>query len=175
MLTKKRLLSFAIVIAVAGVFMDAQTPVAPSTGGGVVLKEGTDVKLTFAQDLSSKTASEGDTVNFLLAEDLTVGGVVVAKAGAKAVGTVSNAKKAGMMGKSGELNVRLEHLTVNGSRVRLRGNKGKTGDDKTGQAVVLTVLFGPIGLIKHGKDINVKEGTPLAAYVDEDVTITPQS
>jgi hypothetical protein len=167
---RKRLMGVAVLIALAGSLINAQTPVTPSTGGGVVLKEGTDVKLTFAQDLSSKTASEGDTVNFLLAEDLTVGGVVVAKAGAKAVGTVSNAKKAGMMGKSGELNVRLEHLTVNGSRVRLRGNKGKTGDDKTGQAVVLTVLFGPIGLIKHGK-----EGTPLAAYVDEDVTITPQS
>ena len=172
---RKRLVSFAIAIAAAGVLMGAQDHMASSTTAGQVLKEGTDVKLTFAEDLSSKTASEGDTVNFKLAEDLTAGGVVVAKAGAKAVGTVSNVKKAGMMGKGGELNVRLEHLTVNGTKVRLRGNKGKSGDDKTGQAVMLTVLFGPIGLIKHGKDINVKDGTPLAAYVDEDVTIPPQS
>jgi hypothetical protein len=33
----------------------------------------------------------------------------------------------------------------------------------------LTVLFGPIGLIKHGKNVEVKAGTPIAAYVDEDI------
>jgi hypothetical protein len=148
----------------------AQTMAAKEPGGKIVLKEGSDVKLKFAQELSSKTASEGDTVNFVLAEDLKVGDVVVAKAGDKAVGTVSNAKKAGMMGKGGELSVRLEHLKAGDTKVRLRGSKGKAGDDKTGQAVALTVLFGPIGLIKHGKDIVVKEGTPLNAYVDEDAT-----
>src|SRR5690348_13363916 len=50
----------------------------------LVLKEGTDVKLKFAQDLSSKTAAEDDPVNLVLDEDLKVGDVVVAKAGAKA-------------------------------------------------------------------------------------------
>ena len=139
----------------------------------IVLKEGTDVKLKFAEEISSKTAAEGDPVNFTLAEDVTVGDVVVAKAGAKAVGTVTNAKKAGMMGKAGELNVRLEHMKVGDTKVRLRGTKGKEGDSKTGTAVALTVLFGPIGLIKHGKDIVVKEGAPLSAYVDDDVSLTP--
>jgi hypothetical protein len=33
------------------------------------------------------------------------------------------------------------------------------------------VLFGPIGLIKHGKEIVVKEGTPLAAFVDDDIAL----
>src|SRR5271168_2333647 len=70
----------------------------------IVLAEGSDVALTFDQDLSSKTAAEGDPVMCVLAEDLKVGDVVVAKAGAKAVGEVTNAKKAGMMGKAGELN-----------------------------------------------------------------------
>lgn len=153
---------------------NAQPVAANEPGGKIVLREGSEVRLKFSQELSSKTASEGDTVNFILAEDLSVGGVVVAKAGDKAVGTVSNVKKAGMMGKGGELNVRLEHLTADDTRVRLRGSKGKTGDDKTGQAVALTVLFGPIGLIKHGKDIVVKEGTPLSAFVDEDATFRPQ-
>ena len=158
---------FAIAIALP---TGAQTPEANGREGKIVLKEGTEVKLKFAQELSSKTASEGDAVNFILAEDLTVGNLVVAKAGAKAVGTVTNVKKAGMMGKGGELNVRLEHLKAGDTRVRLRGSKGKQGDDKTGQAVALTVLFGPIGLIKHGKNIDVHEGTPLTAYVDEDVS-----
>jgi hypothetical protein len=142
-------------------------------GEKLVLKEGTDVKLRFAQELSSKTSSEGDPVNFVLDEDIKVGDVVVARAGAKAVGTVTNAKKAGMMGKGGELNLRLDRLKVGDNKVRLRGTKGKEGDSKTGTAVALTVLFGPVGLIKHGKEITVKEGTPLGAYVDDDVTLPP--
>jgi hypothetical protein len=137
----------------------------------LVLKEGTDVKLKFAQGLSSKTAADDDPVNLLLDEDLKVGDVTVAKAGAKALGIVTNAKKAGMMGKGGELNLRLEYLIVGDSRMRLRGTRGREGEGKVGTAVALTVLFGPIGLIKHGKNVEIKEGTPLAAYVDQDFAV----
>lgn len=146
----------------------ADEPAAPAK---VVLKEGTDVKLKFAEDLSSKTATEGDPVNLILDEDIKVGDVVVAKAGSKAVGTITNAKKAGMMGRAGELNMRLEHLKVGDDRVKIRGTKGKEGQGKEGTAVALTVLFGPIGLIKHGKNVEVKAGTPLTAYVDDDVAL----
>jgi hypothetical protein len=148
---------------------------APATdpSAKLVLKEGTDVRLKFAQDLSSKTANDDDPVNLVLDEDLKVGDVTVCKAGAKAVGTVTHAKKAGMMGKGGELNLRLEYLIVNDTRMRLRGTKGKEGEGKVGAAVALTVLFGPIGLIKHGKNVEVKEGTPLLAYVDQDFTVPP--
>jgi len=78
-----------------------------------------------------------------------------------------------MMGKAGELNMRLEHLKVGDDRVRLCGSKGKEGQGKEGTAVALTVLFGPIGLIRHGKNIEVKAGTPLTAYVDNDVALPP--
>ena len=153
-------------------------PAACNAGGcaaysKLVLKEGTDVKLKFADDLSSKTASEGDPVNLVLDEDLKVGDVVVVKAGAKATGAITNAKKAGMMGKGGELNLRLEHLKAGDHRIRLRGSKGKEGEGKVGTAVALTVLFGPIGLIKHGKNVEIKAGTALAAYVDEDAALDP--
>ena len=148
-------------------------PPAADSSGKLVLREGADVKLKFAQDLSSKTANDDDPVNLVLDEDLKVGDVTVCKAGAKAVGTVTHAKKAGMMGKGGELNLRLEYLLVNDTRMRLRGTKGKEGEGKVGAAVALTVLFGPIGLIKHGKNVEVKQGTPLLAYVDQDFTIPP--
>jgi hypothetical protein len=137
----------------------------------LVLKEGTDVRLKFADDLSSKTANDGDPVNLILDEDLKVDDVVVARSGAKAVGEITNAKKAGMMGKAGELNLRLDHLTVGDQRVRLRGSKGKEGEGKVGTSVALTVLFGPLGLIKHGKNVEVKTGTALTVYVDQDTPL----
>jgi hypothetical protein len=49
------------------------------------LKEGADVNFKFSQDLSSKTATEDDPVNLILDQDLKIGGLVIAKAGAKAV------------------------------------------------------------------------------------------
>jgi hypothetical protein len=148
-----------------------QAPVQAPEPAKMVLKEGTDVHLKFAQDISSKTAEEGDSVALVLDEDIKVGDVVVAKAGAKAVGTVTNSKKAGMMGKAGELNMRLEYLIMPDSRLRLRGSKGKEGEGKEGATVALTVLFGPIGLIKHGKNVDVKQGTPITVYVDQDFVV----
>jgi hypothetical protein len=141
------------------------------TAGTIILKEGTELKLTFAEDISSKTAALDDPVTLILAEDLKVGDVTIAHAGAKAFATVSNVKKAGMMGKPGELNIRLEEMKVGETKIRLRGSKGREGDSKAGTAVALTVLFGPVGLIKHGKNIEVKQGTPLTAYVAADVEL----
>jgi hypothetical protein len=153
------------------------TPAAPAApaapAGKLLLREGTEVKLKFLDAISSKTATEGDPVNLELDEPLKVGDVVVVKPGAKAVGEVTNAKKAGMMGRAGDLSIRLDHLAAGDTRVKLRGSKGKEGEGKEGTAVALTVLFGPIGLIKHGKNVEVKPGTPLTAYVDEDVALDP--
>jgi len=139
----------------------------------LMLPEGTDVPLAFDQDLSSKTAAEGDEITFVLTDDIKVGDVVVAKAGCKAFGEVTNAKKSGMMGKAGELNIRLNYMKVGAVKVKLRGSKGKEGESGTTGAVVLTVLFGPIGLIKHGKNIEMKKGTAMKVYVSDDVTLPP--
>jgi hypothetical protein len=112
-------------------------------------------------------------VEFLLAEDLKVGDVVVAKAGCKAVGEVTNAKKSGMMGKPGELSIRLNYLKVGAVKVHLRGSKGKEGENGTTGTIVLTVLFGVIGLIHHGKQVEIKKGTSLKVFVGDDVSLPP--
>jgi hypothetical protein len=82
-------------------------------------------------------------------------------------------KKPGMMGKGGELNVQMQYLVTGDNRVRLRGTKGREGENKEGATIVLTVLFGPIGLIKHGKNVDIPAGTPLVAYVDQDIWLPP--
>jgi len=139
----------------------------------IILREGVDVPLKFGQDLSSKTAVDGDPVVFILDQDIKVGDVTVVKAGSKAFGEVTNAHKSGMMGKPGDLNIRLNYLKTGDDKIRLRGTKAKEGENATTSTVVLTVLFGPIGLIKHGKNIDIKEGTPLTAYVSDDITLPP--
>ena len=39
--------------------------------------------------------------------------------------------------------------------------------------IVLTVLFGPIGLIKHGKNVEIVKGQALHAFVGDDVLLLP--
>jgi hypothetical protein len=149
--------------------------IGPDAQGRYMLREGEDVNLTFSQDLSSKTSSEGDSVALTLVDDLKVGNVVVAKAGAHAVGEVTKAEKSGMMGKAGELNLRLDYIKVGDTKIRLRGTKGKEGASGVTGAVVLTVLFGPIGLIKHGKNVEIKQGQAIKAFVSDDVALLPIS
>ena len=87
--------------------------------------------------------------------------------------TVTDAKKAGMMGRPGELSVQMQYLVAGSNHVHIRGTKGREGDNKTGATVALTVLFGPIGLIKHGKNVDIPAGTALTAYVDQDIWLAP--
>jgi hypothetical protein len=142
-------------------------------GNGCLLREGDQVPLKFANDLNSKTAADGDTVEFVLDDDLKVGDTVVVPKGAHALATVTNVKRAGMMGKPGELNVQLQYLVAGDTRIRIRGTKGREGQSATGATVALTVLFGPIGLIKHGKEVDMPAGTPLVAYIDQDISLLP--
>jgi len=158
-------------LSLALLLLCSSLPALAQKSGGYSLKEGTEIKLKFAEALSSKTANDDDTVNLILDEEIKVDGVVVAKAGSKAIGTITHAKKSGRMGKGGELNMRLEYLKVGDNRIRLRGNKGKEGEGKEGTAIALTVLFGPLGLLKRGKEVEIKEGTALKAYVSEDISL----
>jgi hypothetical protein len=157
-----------------GVWSAAQAQATGQTAaprGAVLLKEGTEIKVKLRDKITSKTAVEGDLVNLTLDRDLKVGEITVAKAGSVAVGTVSHAGKAGMLGRPGDLGLRVEYLKADDSSVRLRGTKGAQGKGKEGTAVVLTVLFGPLGLIKHGRNAEFQEATPLVAYVDQDTEL----
>jgi hypothetical protein len=149
------------------------SPLACSPSRGCLIREGTDVPLVFVSALSSKTAADGDPVEFSLDNDLQVGETTVVRKGAHAMATVSNAKKAGMMGKGGELNIQLQYLIAGGNHIQLRGTKGQEGQGKVGATVALTVIFGPIGLIKHGKNVEIPAGTPLVAFVQQDIWLPP--
>lgn len=143
----------------------------PAPAATVRVSEGTEVRLRMLDGLSSATAVQGQRFNLELDDDIRVDGVVVIPRGAKALGTVVSARKRGFMGKGGELNIMVDYLIVNDERVRLRASSGREGDDKVGATVALTVLFGPLGLLKRGKDIEVNPGLVIPAYIDQSVDI----
>lgn len=166
------LLTCAPVAAVAQPSAAQAPPPAPSvTPPTLHIPEGTELSIRFEDEVSSASATVGDEFTISSVDPVTLPDGKVLPAGFKGVGEVTAAHKRGMMGKGGELNVRLDYLKVGNTRVRLRGSKGGSGQDSTGATVALTVLFGPLGLLKHGHDITINKGQKIVAYVDQDVDV----
>jgi len=136
---------------------------------GKVIPDGTEFTVVTIDEITSKTAAEGDPINFKVAEDVKVDGQVVIAKDTLVKGTVAQAKKAGMMGRGGTLGIRVESsTTIDNQKIKLRSSKGKEGDDKTGTTVALVVLFGPLGFLKKGKNAVIKPGTEIKVYTDEE-------
>ena len=153
----------------------ASLETASTMPSNLLLPEATPVKLKLLHSLNSKTVVKDDPLNFAVAEDVVVNDKIVVKVGAVAIGRVREAKPARMLGRGGQLALEMQYLKVGRVRVPLRGSQARTGDNKKGETVALTVLFGLSGLIKHGSEIEVKEGSIFTTYVDQDTQLPPQA
>jgi len=148
-------------------FAQHQEP--PKTENLKTIADGMEFTVVTVDEISSKTATEGDPLTFKVAEDVKVDGQTVIVKGSLVKGTVAQAKKAGMMGRGGTLGIRVESATtIDNQKLKLRSTKGKEGDDKTGTTVALVVLFGPLGFLKKGKNAVIKPGTEIKVYTDEE-------
>lgn len=158
--------------APAGQPAAGRTPeVPPAT---FLLSEATPVKLKLLHPLNSKTVVIDDPLNFAVAEDLIVNDKIVVKAGVVAVGRVRQAKPARMLGRGAQLSLEIQYMKVGRVRVPLRGAQAQSGANKKGDTVALVIVFGLSGLVKHGSEIEVKEGSIFTAYVDQDTELPPQ-
>jgi hypothetical protein len=139
----------------------------------VILQEGTEVHLKLAQSLTSKTATIGEPVEFVLGEDLKIGDYVVARQGTRALGTVAEGKKSERQRREArQLSMRFDHMKVGNAIVTLRGEQANAGKRDAGKMVAFTILFGLSGLLmSSGKKFIVPEGTPVSAYVDQDIEL----
>jgi hypothetical protein len=137
----------------------------------VLLKEGTEVHLKLAQTLTSKTATAGEPVEFVLAEDLRVGEDIVARKGTRALGTVAEGKKSEKQKTHAkQLSMRFDHMRVGDSVVQLTGQQAGAGKRDTGKVVAFTILFGLSGYFATStKKFVIPEGTPVTAYVEQDI------
>ncbi len=124
----------------------------------IKLAEGTEVALRMAQDISSRTAKPGEPVELALVEDLKVGDVTVAKAGARALGEVVQAKRPDFWGEAGEVSIRVHFLRVGDAKVEIRGAAGSAGTR-------YIVIRGSQGVIKAG--------APVKAFVAADAEVAP--
>jgi hypothetical protein len=126
----------------------------------IVLANQTPVHLKLMRELSSATAHVGEEVNFEVAQDVIVGGLVVISKGAPAVGAVTEAEPKKRMGKGGKINVSVASvLLANNEKLALRSfGIEQPSDQKTSMTIPLM----------HGKDVTLAKDTEMTAYVDGD-------
>ena len=185
------LILYAVLMNLAGAFprmsLAALTPVPAqeqepgddaNQGGlpdGVSLKSGTEVKLVFAQSLSSKHAAMGERVELRVAEAVRVNSTIVVPEGARVIGTVVQGKKNEKRGNSKDLAVRVDYVVVKDRHIRLTGERLQKAKTNAGAATAATIGLGLSGLMiyMNEREAWIREGNPVLGYVAEDVVFTP--
>jgi hypothetical protein len=135
-----------------------------------VLKEGTEIRLKFAQNVTSRIARPGQMIEFVVAEPVIVDGVILIKEGARSIGYVVDTASAGGTGKGGRMEIRMEGVRTCGKMVKITGSDSRAEKRATGEVVGMTIAFGLSGfLMAKGHEVKIPEGTPMVAYVAETV------
>ncbi len=114
----------------------------------------------------------GNQIEFSLAQPIVVGDQVVVSPGAKILGTVTEARSSGVLGRKGKLAFDIEYLYLNnGQVVKLSGQNAKNLKG-SGVAVAATaVVLTPLGLLIPGKGAKFEAGTVFDAYVAKDTEL----
>jgi hypothetical protein len=121
--------------------------------------------MVFAQDVSSRTAEIGDKVLLTLADDPTLHGAIIAHKGDSATVTVTQVEKTGAGGAPGEIDFQADPLHTSLGLLGLRGAATLEGQANLPNAAALIPVVGPFTLFRHGKDVDIKTGTPFTTYL----------
>jgi len=84
----------------------------PLQGNVVMVPAGTTFSATTTSSLSSATATIGESVSYVLSSDFYYGGKLIASAGSRVNGTVTQLKKAGRAGKNGRIAVKFTNIVT---------------------------------------------------------------
>lgn len=135
----------------------APAPAPPPPPAVVVLPTGTQVRVRLDQDLGSKISNPGDSFSATVSDDVVVNGTTVIPRGARADGTVVDARPLGRFKGGAELVVRLERVhtrwgsypVATSSVSRVEAGKGKRSAAFIGGGAGLGALIG--GLAGGGR------------------------
>jgi hypothetical protein len=149
--------------------------VSKADAGGTVLAERTPIHLILGQNIKSGHDLKGASIWYRVAEPvLAADGRVLIAEGAVAHGAVLRSEKRRMFGKPGKLEIGVNSVpAVDGTLIPLRAiedisARGRSNADAvTATALLLT----PVTLFVKGRDVTLKEGTEITAYVDHDVRL----
>ena len=132
----------------------------------VPLPAGTEVMVRTLDPMSSTTATTGQKFAVEVDADVVVDGVVVLPAGTRGGGTIVFARKKGMSGRPGALDVRIDSVEGPDGPIKLRASEANRGEDKRRGGVAAGMVFGLIGAAAvQGTDINLPAGSLIPTTV----------
>lgn len=143
----------------------------------LLVKDATPVKLKLKRGVYSQYAKIGDDVDYLVDEEIVVNGKIIVPEGAIVKGKVVSAEHKRTMGRGGKIDISADSIKLfNSQSIPLRAFQhargGGQGLDMSGEmlaAASLTLGVGaPFVLFKHGKDIEIRQGSSFTAFVNGD-------
>ncbi|MFZ0661135.1 MAG: hypothetical protein WAM66_00445 [Acidobacteriaceae bacterium] len=131
---------------------NAQNTPPPQPPPNLVIPTGTHISVTTHRALGSKISEAGETFTATVARPIVVDGQTAIPRGARATGTVVQAKSLGRFKGEAHLELRLETVRVNGGMYRIRSNglerveqgKGKRSAGFIGGGAGLGAIIGGI-------------------------------
>jgi hypothetical protein len=174
---------------------EASAPAAPAAPNmpvpapkPIVVEAGTDIVVTADQSVSSKTNNSGDHFDASIAEPVMVGNRIAIPKGAKATGTVVDAKSAGRFKGNAAISVELSSVTVKGQEYRLKTSeitqsgkgRGTRTAETTGGGAAVGAIIGAIAGHGKGAAIGAAAGAGAGAAGgaltgERDITINPET
>jgi hypothetical protein len=144
----------------------------------VTVPQGTKVKVSLTEKLSSEKAKIGDEIRFTVAEDVVVKDHIIVAKGATAYGEVAGLVKRGVWGISaGMLSIAISRVeSAGGGLLKIEFQKdiwgeGRRGVDLPGSNAggrLDTPVFLPGGKAKHAV---IEAGTEITVFIDSQPTI----
>jgi hypothetical protein len=134
------------------------------------------VKLQFAQTISSAHVRKGDRLNFVVVNEVAVGGLTLISSGTLAAGSVVGVRKKRPLGIGGKVIIKLDSVELtNGENADLVGRREFRGNRHTIRMGVAMAITGaiyppaaPLFLILRGQERTVLKGTKVTAYTKND-------
>src|SRR5690348_17453893 len=148
-----------------------------TTAQRLLVKDGTPIKLKLKRGVYSQYAKIGDEVDYLVDEEVVVNGKIIVPEAAIVKGRVVSAEHKRRMGRGGKIDISADSVNLfNSQKIPLRAFQqargGGQGLDMSGEmlaAAAMTLGVGaPFVLFKHGKDIEIRQGSAFTAFVDGD-------
>jgi hypothetical protein len=142
----------------------------------IKLEEGTIIVVKSMSNISSKTISYGESLDFACADDIFVKNKLIFKKNTIIKANVDKINKAKLLGNEGVLEIKFNMLNaIDGQEIPIEPVFGKlTGSNITATAVNLSIFFSPLFLLLKGKEVKIPIGSEMEVYTTRESFIRTQ-
>lgn len=159
----------------------AAFPSGSLTPSNVILPKDSLIKIKFMEDISSKENQAGDSVDYVVDDNVYVGETLILPKGAKGVGKIKKIVQPRIFGRDARIDLDFNHvLTVSGEAVpvtmgELAKQQAKTAAGAAGASIGGMVLLGPVGIVGgafvKGSSVTIPAGSGTYVQVTEDTSV----